>query len=223
MKPIKLKLLSVIILFFLIHNANVFASEDKPSFDTSNDALMQTTIIGAIASFSFACYQGKAPCSLSPNVDTDKLTFSVDVGADNTIQHTRLALGADWLENIYDSKNLNISGRMEINTNFWSSTLDNPQNKNGFIIGIHPIFRYSSPHTLKQAYFELGAGPQIISDTILENENKSTLFQFGNVLGLGYANKNYEIGYRYLHYSNANIKMPNPGTDFHNLHLAYKF
>jgi len=223
LKPIKLKLFHGVILLFLIHSSNLFASENNESFDTSNDALMQTTIIGAIASFAFACYQGKAPCSLSPNINTDKLTFSLDMGADNTIKHARLALGADWLENIYEGKNLKISGRMEINANFWQSTLDNPTNKNGFIIGIHPIFRYSSPTIFQQAYFELGAGPQIISDTILENENKSTLFQFGNVFGFGYANKNYEVGYRYLHYSNANIKMPNPGTDFHNLHVAYKF
>lgn len=223
MKRRKITLLNGLILLFLIQSNLAFSGEEDYTFDTSNDFLMNATILGAIASFGFSCYQGKAPCSLSPDVDTNKLTFSVDIGADNSIKHTRLALGADWLEDIYNGKNLNISGRMEINTSLWTSSLKHPENKSGFVIGIHPVFRYASPQVFSNVYLELGAGPQLLSDTVIENENKSILFQFANILGFGYDGKKFEIGYRYLHISNANIKTPNPGTDFHNLHFAYHF
>lgn len=199
------------------------AQNHNHTFDSSNETLMTATVLGGIASFAFACYQGKAPCSLSPNINTEKLFFSINYGKDNTISQLRLAIGADWLENIYASNNLTLNGRLEINTNIWQSSLNNPQNKAGFIIGLSPIFRYSSPKHLTNGYFELGSGPQLLSSTIIEHENKSTLFQFGSILGFGYSGKLLEIGYRYLHLSNANIAKPNPGTDFHSIHFAYKF
>jgi len=52
---------------------------------------------------------------------------------------------------------------------------------------------------------------------VIEDEYKSTQFQFGSILGLGVKHKQFEISYRYLHISNAGIEMPNPGTDFHSL------
>ena len=72
-------------------------------------------------------------------------------------------------------------------------------------------------------YLELGGGPQLLSNVTIENEYKSTQFQFGSILGLGIKSNSYEIGYRYLHISTANLELPNPGTDIHGLHIAYKF
>jgi hypothetical protein len=213
----------ILALLLFINAPVAFCSTNKPSFDTSSQHLMSTTIVGAVLSLGLACYQGKAPCSLSPNINTKKLTFSIDVGSDNTIQQTRLAIGADWLEDIYNGESLKVNGRMEINTNFWRSSLQKPINKSGYIFGLAPVFRYSHQNIFTKGYFELGGGPQYLSSNIIENENKSTQFQFASILGLGFTNKLFEIGYRYLHISNANIEIPNPGTDFHSLHLAYKF
>lgn len=191
--------------------------------DTSNDFLMNATIWGAIGSLAFACYQGKAPCSLTPDIDSDKLTLSTDIGSDNSVEQFRLALGADWKSSLYESDRFDISGRWEINTNFWHSTLTNPLNEQGFVIGLTPVFQYAFKTPSFKPYLEMGGGPQFLSDITIENEYKSTLFQFGSVFGLGITTKRFEIGYRYLHISNANIELPNPGTDFHSLHLGYKF
>lgn len=211
--------------FFLLSSSLAFSAGND--FDTSNTSLMNATIIGAIASIGFACYQGKSPCTLAPNVNLDKLTVSIDKGSDNTVQHLRIALGADWQEAIYESKHFLVDGRWEINSNFWQSTQKNPTNKNGWIIGLTPVFQYSPKDTwangVVNPYFELGGGPQFLSDSYIENENKSTQFQFGSILGFGVSNKLFEIGYRYLHISNANIELPNPGTDFHNIHVGIKF
>lgn len=191
--------------------------------DTSNDGLMNATIIGAIASLGFACYEGKAPCSLNPSLNTDKLTLSIDQGSDETTQQVRFALGADWMEDLYNSENFRIDGRWEINTNYWYSTQTHPAESDGYIIGLTPVFNYSWKLSPIEPYFELGGGPQYLSTDTIENEFKSTQFQFGSILGFGIQNEHIEVGYRYLHISNANIELPNPGTDFHNFHLAYKF
>lgn len=208
---------------FLTFFVSLIALTPAKAADTSNDFLMNATIWGAVGSLAFACFQGQAPCALTPEVDTDKLTLSTDVGSDNTIEHLRLALGADWQKPLYESERFEIAGRWEINTNFWQSTLKQPLNDQGFVIGITPVFQYALKTSGFKPYLELGGGPQLLSDITIENEYKSTQFQFGSILGLGFATKHYEFGYRYLHISNANIELPNPGTDFHNLHFGYKF
>ncbi|MGC9386169.1 MAG: acyloxyacyl hydrolase [Hydrogenovibrio sp.] len=195
----------------------------KPQADTSNDWLMNAAIIGAIGSLGYACYEGQAPCSFNPSLNTDKLTLSYDIGADDTIQNNRLALGADWQEPLFDNARFRIGGRWEINANYWYSTRKDPDESNGYIVGLTPVFHYLWKAGRYNPYLELGGGPQYLSSATIENEFKSTQFQFGSLLGLGVESDRFEIGYRYLHISNANIELPNPGTDFHNLHLGYKF
>ncbi|WP_178861489.1 acyloxyacyl hydrolase [Thiomicrorhabdus cannonii] len=189
----------------------------------SNNDPMTLAIAGSILSFGMACYQGKAPCSLDPGIDTDLLTLSYDQGADNTIDHFRIALGADWKEKFYQSGNFEIGGRWEVNANYWHSTLANPDNKEGYMFGITPVFQYIYKLSSLDLYMETGAGLQFLNDPTIENEFKSTQFQFGDIFGMGIKTKQFELGYRYLHVSNAGIEIPNPGTDFHNLYLGYRF
>lgn len=189
----------------------------------SNNDPMTLAIAGSILSFGMACYQGKAPCSLDPGIDTDILTLSYDQGSDNTIDHFRIALGADWKETFYQSGNFEIGGRWEVNANYWHSTRNNPDNQEGYMFGITPVFQFSYGFSGMDVYLETGAGPQFLNDPTIENEFKSTQFQFGDIFGLGVKTKRVEVGYRYLHVSNAGIEMPNPGTDFHNLHVGYRF
>lgn len=188
-----------------------------------NNDLMSFAIIGAIGSLGFACYEGKAPCSLSAGVDTDKLTFSLDAGADRTTEHLRLGVGADWKEAIYETPSWEIVGRLEGSLHRWSSTLSNPDNDSGYIIGITPVFHYQPKNFNYTPFIEMGGGPHLLSNIIIENDYKSTQFQFGSIFGLGVKNQDFEISYRYLHISNAGIEMPNPGTDFHNIHVGYYF
>ncbi|KDN96505.1 hypothetical protein EI16_09590 [Hydrogenovibrio marinus] len=194
-----------------------------PAKALDNSSFMNLAIWSGIASLGFACYQGQAPCSLHPDINTDKTTVSLDGGADDSVKQTRIGLGADWNKPLYDSDRFSINGRWEVSANEWHSTRKNPKNKSGWIIGLTPIFHYNWKLSGLTPYIEAGAGPHFISDITIENEYKSTQFQFGDILGIGFTTKHFEIGYRYLHISNANIELPNPGTDFHNLHIGYKF
>ncbi|NPA71776.1 MAG: acyloxyacyl hydrolase [Gammaproteobacteria bacterium] len=206
--------------FCLLFADNIYAKQE-------NNDLMSFAILGAIGSLSLACYEGKAPCTLAPGIDTNKLTISLDNGADRSTHHMRLSLGADWKESIYETDNWKVSGRLEASLHSWSSTLNTPLNKSGYIIGVSPVFQYQ-PKNYTTAYsmipyIELGGGPHLLDNIVIENDYKSTQFQFGSIFGLGIKNRDFEISYRYLHISNAGIEMPNPGTDFHNLHIGYYF
>lgn len=208
--------------FLFICALFVLSTSNLRAADTSNDMMMNLTILGAIGSLGYACIEGKGPCSLDP-LNTERLTLSLDIGADNTTHNQRIALGADWHEALFENNRFKISGRWEVNVNRWYSSKDHPQNKSGYIVGLTPVFNYTWKTGHIKPFLELGGGPQYLSDVTIENEFKSTQFQFGSILGLGIQTDRFEIGYRYLHISNANIELPNPGTDFHNLHLGLKF
>lgn len=208
--------------FLFICTLFMLSTSNSRAADTSNDMMMNLTILGAIGSLGYACYEGKGPCSLDP-LNTDRLTLSLDVGADNSTHNERIALGADWHEALFESKHFEINGRWEVNINRWHSSKKHPVNKSGYIVGLTPVFNYTWKTGSVKPFLELGGGPQYLSDVTIENEFKSTQFQFGSILGLGIQTDRFEIGYRYLHISNANIELPNPGTDFHNLHLGLKF
>ncbi|VAW47572.1 probable signal peptide protein [hydrothermal vent metagenome] len=188
-----------------------------------NNDLMSFAILGALGSLGLACYQGKAPCTLNPNLNTNALTFSLDIGADRSTEQLRISLGADWNEKIYETPSWEVVGRLEGSVQKWWSTQNNPQNEFGYILGITPIFHYQPKQMTYTPFIEMGGGPYLLDNIVIENEYKSTQLQFGSIFGLGIKHKQWEISYRYLHISNAGIEMPNPGTDFHNLHLAYRF
>lgn len=191
--------------------------------ENSNNGPMSLAILGALGSLGFACYQGTAPCVLRPHINTDELTFSTDIGSDNKLKHLRVAIGADWDEKVYEAKNWQIAGRWDASFHAWNSDEKNVVNDSGYIIGLTPVFQYQLKNFAYTPFVEMGGGPHLLSDIRIENENKSTQFQFGSIFGLGVKRDAFEVSYRYLHISNAGIEMPNPGTDIHNLHIGYHF
>lgn len=217
MSLLKTRFLSVFFILFSM-NQTVQAGDSK-------SALMNAAIVGGIASLGFACYEGKDPCTLSPNINWDKKTLTTDFGSDNTMQNARFSLGVDWQDPIYESGKFSVTGRWEVSGDLWYSTDAAVKNTTGWMVGISPIFNYNwAINNQFTPYFETGSGIQYLSSATIENEFKSTQFQFSDILGLGLKlNQNAEIGYRYVHISNANISLPNPGTDIHNIHIGYTF
>ncbi|GKT11873.1 MAG: lipid A 3-O-deacylase [Thiomicrorhabdus sp.] len=210
-----------------IFSINLLFSGQIQAKQENND-LMSFAILGAISSFGLACYQGKAPCTLEPGIDTDKLIYSLDIGADRSAKQTSIAIGADWKEPVFEADSWSVTGRLEGRLHQWYSTLSHANNKSGYMLGIAPVFNYqprnySISSTGLVPFAEMGGGPYLMDNITVEDEYKSTQFQFGSIFGFGVKNKDLELTYRYLHISNAGIEMPNPGTDFHSIHLGYRF
>ena len=73
-------------------------------------------------------------------------------------------------------------------------------------------------------YLELGSGPTVLSRSEFAGLEFSTRFQFGSHVGMGLLiDKAHRVGIRYSHYSNADIKKPNPGLDVVELAYTYRF
>lgn len=73
-------------------------------------------------------------------------------------------------------------------------------------------------------YAEIGLGAAWFSRDKLGGKEFSTHFQFTEQIGLGVEFPGgWFAGWRYSHYSNANIDKPNDGLDFHQLMIGVHF
>lgn len=76
-----------------------------------------------------------------------------------------------------------------------------------------------------QTAMELGIGANVFSGTYIGGKRISTAFQFGDSIGLlhRFTGTPWTLGARLTHYSNADIKRPNPGQDYLQVRLGYSF
>jgi len=106
---------------------------------------------------------------------------------------------------------------VEISANVWEYGAQNQRDVN-VAFSLSPVFTYpiSSIENIP-IYVELGIGISLLTDTTFAGKDVSTHLQFEDRLGLIFplnAEGNHHISVRYLHYSNAGIRKPNPGLDF---------
>ncbi|TMO90310.1 acyloxyacyl hydrolase [Pseudoalteromonas ruthenica] len=102
----------------------------------------------------------------------------------------------------------------ETSINFWRYGKDNQHDQN-VVVALSPVFQY--PMTTfkgRPLVLEFGIGVSLLDDTQFAGKNVSTHYQFEDRVGVVYKMENADIGVRYMHYSNAGFKSPNPGLDF---------
>ncbi len=89
------------------------------------------------------------------------------------------------------------------------------------------MFRFIKSAGEIRPYIEAGGGLRLLTHpTISNNFSVSTAFQFAPTAGVGVQfgqRQQYQVGYRFEHVSNAGIKEPNPGINFHQFYVQYNF
>lgn len=90
--------------------------------------------------------------------------------------------------------------------------------------GVGIGFRIAREASGLRPYLELGLGGTYFGQTTLGPRSLSTRFQFTEWIGLGVAiGEHLTVGWRYSHYSNANIKKPNDGIDVQQIVVGVRF
>jgi hypothetical protein len=94
------------------------------------------------------------------------------------------------------------------------------------VIGVTPYVRIRDARAHRW-FFDFGIGLNTLSDLYETGEKQfSTRFQFSDHLAVGRSfgdQGEFEVSYRFVHYSNAGIRRPNPGVNFHTIRLEYRF
>lgn len=108
---------------------------------------------------------------------------------------------------------------IELGVSYWKATRGRSESMGQ--LGAIPMLRWWPNESF---YLEVGSGPTVLNRSEFAGRELSTRFQFGSHLGIGLlVDKTHRIGIRYSHYSNADIKKPNPGLDLFELAYTYQF
>lgn len=112
----------------------------------------------------------------------------------------------------------------ESSFNIWQYGKENSHQTN-LVLAMSPVIQYPV-FSVKNIPIsvEFGIGVSLLDDTHFAGKNVSTHYQFEDRLGLvADLGDNTSLALRYLHYSNAGFKSPNPGLDFISLSYARRF
>ncbi len=141
----------------------------------------------------------------------------------------RIGATWNWNRSWMNDGGWRLSGFWDVALAQWHGEKPGDNNQTVTDAGITPVFRLAPEEGAAIApYLEAGLlGVHFISPTYLYSDRRfSTAFQFGHILGFGVSlgeHRQIDIGFRYQHVSNGNIKLPNNGVDFNMVHIAYHF
>ena len=152
--------------------------------------------------------------------------IAIEAGSGNGVDMGRVAIQWDWGKRWFQGAEWHVGGYWDLGLGYWRNDTTLP-GQNGSIteIGLTPVFRLQR-NDLAGPYLEAAIGFHLLSKTQIGDMRFSTQFQFGDHLGAGYrfgTRDAWDLGYRFQHLSNGDIKMPNHGITFHQARLQYHF
>jgi lipid A 3-O-deacylase len=151
---------------------------------------------------------------------------AIETGRGDSTDMGRVALFHQWGRKWFTDGNWYVGGYWEVSLGRWNSTAAG--GKEIWDLGITPVFRLQSKAaTGFRPYVEAAVGLHLIDHThVNNNRDMSTAFQFGDHVGVGLLlgdKGQFDLGYRFQHLSNADIKKPNNGINFQQIRLGYSF
>ena len=152
--------------------------------------------------------------------------MAVEAGGGDGTDMARIAVQWEWNKRWFQGANWHVGGYWDLGLGYWRrDDARAGENEEILELGLTPVLRLQR-NDLAGPYLEAGIGAHLLSKTSIGDKRLSTQFQFGDHIGLGYrfgAKGAWELGYRYQHLSNASIKKPNDGINFHQVRVQYRF
>lgn len=151
--------------------------------------------------------------------------MAIEVGQATRTDMTRIAAQWQWPQRWLQHSAWHLGGYWDVSAAHWKRDGLPGERQRLTDVGLTPVFRLQA-NDLQGIYLEAGMGAHLLSATDLGNKRFGSNLQFGEHLGIGYrfgARGAVDVGYRYQHLSNADIKNPNHGIEFHQIRLQYWF
>jgi hypothetical protein len=151
---------------------------------------------------------------------------AVEGGSGDGADMARVGIQWNWNQRWFEGREWHLGGYWDLAIGYWRKSASVPGlNEDITEIGLTPVFRLQR-NDMRGPYLEAGIGAHLLSRTRLDTKRFSTLFQFGDHIGAGFrfgTRGAFDLGYRFQHLSNAGIKRPNDGINFHQIRLQYHF
>ena len=161
-------------------------------------------------------------------VDGMSISGGPDASSHASVDMVRLGAQWKWNKRLLENAGWHVGGYWDLQAGYWDNSSKNKTNSGLWEIAFTPVFRLQQNELSEFApYAEIGIGAHLLSeDSVSPQRQFGSAFQFGSHAGVGarFGEKNaFDLGYRYQHLSNAGLKEPNNGINFHILHFGYWF
>lgn len=137
---------------------------------------------------------------------------------------TRVDITWKWDKTWFEAGNWHLTGYWEASLGHWNGKKRGARTL--WDVGITPVFRLE-PKAREgiRPYLEGAVGIHLLSSTKPNDfRDLTTAFQFGDHVGVGITfgdRQQFDLGLRIQHLSNASVKDPNWGIDFHQVRFSY--
>ena len=165
-------------------------------------------------------------------VDGVSFEYGGSDSSNSSVKLYRLGMIWDWDKKLVEFGGWHIGGYWDLSMGYWDNKSPyqtaGRNSANLEEIGFTPTFRLQQ-NTISgiAPYGELAVGFHFLSQTYVGAQRVfGSCFPFGDHIGGGirFGDKGqYDVGYKYQHLSNAGIKQPNQGINYHILRLQYRF
>ncbi|NIP73629.1 MAG: acyloxyacyl hydrolase [Gammaproteobacteria bacterium] len=159
--------------------------------------------------------------------------MTVALGADShshsDVHMVRLAIRRSWQRTWLADGDWYLSGHWAFELGAWSGNEGAAGSKTLVDAGAGAVVRLRRKASAEGGaipFVEAGTGAYILSGTTIGGRELSSALQFGSHLGAGLLfghGRRYELGWRFLHFSNARIEKPNDGFNFNLIYFGRRF
>ncbi len=161
-------------------------------------------------------------------VDGMSIELGTSDSSNASVDMARVGIQWNWGKRWALGPNWHIGGYWDLSLGYWNNDSANRSSSGIADLGFTPTFRVQQTQPGAIApYLEAAIGFHLLSETSVSDRRQfGSSFQFGDHVGIGIRfgpRHAYDLGYRYQHLSNAGIKQPNNGINFHQLRLQYHF
>jgi lipid A 3-O-deacylase len=152
--------------------------------------------------------------------------MAIEAGNGDSTNMAQLSLVRQWDKSWFTEGNWYLTGYWEASVGRWHNS--DTGGKDIWDVGLTPVFRLCSKGGSRlRPYFEGAIGAHLIDHTHVNGRRDlGSAFQFGDHLGAGITfgdHRKFDLGYRFQHVSNADLKRPNDGINFQQIRFAYLF
>ena len=192
-------------------------------------AMMLAGPANAGQSLESLLWKGAAATTLALAAATNPLGadgVTAEVGGGNRIAVVGIGARWDWNEDLLDVFGWKVDSYWKLEFFRWQSLRNREQSGTSLTAGLVPVFRFVDKDSRFRPYVDVGVGIAVFSASRFEGRQFGSNFQFTDVFGFGghFGQHNqWKLGYKFQHYSNGSVKIPNKGINFHFLSLSYLY
>lgn len=150
----------------------------------------------------------------------------MEVGGGEHVYVIRAGATWDWNDDLMQLFGWNLSTYWQLDFSKWQSTRDASQDGANVTVGLIPIFRFTGNKGYFQPYLDVGVGVYLFTVSQLEDHEFGSNFQFSDLFSVGaHFGKRHQwsVGYKFQHYSNGSVRVPNHGINFNFVTLSYDY